>query len=133
MQQAAPGVKQGAASETFDTASGFADASPMTENDDEGLRARGEKLGDALKAAQSALQAEARPATRKPNVTGAALSLGLRASSEIVAGVVVGGVIGWGLDRLFHTKPAFLILFLLLGCAAGIVNVIRETAPKSPT
>jgi ATP synthase protein I len=42
----------------------------------------------------------------------------------------VGGGLGWGIDWLFghfgiHTRPAFLIVFLLLGIAAGIRNVMR--------
>ena len=36
---------------------------------------------------------------------------------------VVGCAIGWGLDRLFHTRPGFTILGILAGFAAGI----RET------
>ena len=33
---------------------------------------------------------------------------------------VVGGALGWGLDRLFGTRPVFTALFLLVGFAAGI-------------
>lgn len=48
-----------------------------------------------------------------------------RLSVELAAGLVVGGVIGWGLDRWLGTNPLMLILFFLLGAAAGIYNVIR--------
>jgi ATP synthase protein I len=50
---------------------------------------------------------------------------GFRLSSELVAGVVVGAVIGWVLDRLLGISPWGLIVFLLLGFAAGVLNVMR--------
>lgn len=49
----------------------------------------------------------------------------LRLGTEMVAGVAVGGVIGWALDGLFGTKPILMVVFLLLGAAAGILGVIR--------
>ena len=45
--------------------------------------------------------------------------------SGSVAGVVVGGVIGWSLDRFAGTSPWGMIVFLLLGFAAGTLNVLR--------
>ena len=58
------------------------------------------------------------------------MSMGLQAGSEFIAAILVGGAIGWGLDWLLHSKPAFTILFFLLGVAAGVWNVIRATSPK---
>jgi ATP synthase protein I len=55
-----------------------------------------------------------------------AMARGFRLSSELIAGVVVGAVIGWGLDRLLSTSPWGLIVFFLLGFAAGVVNVMRS-------
>ena len=49
----------------------------------------------------------------------------LRLATELVAGVVVGGFIGWALDKWLETKPFLMVVFLLLGAAAGILNVIR--------
>ena len=54
-----------------------------------------------------------------------AMARGFRLSSELIAGVVVGAVIGWGFDRLLSTSPFGLIVFFLLGFAAGVVNVVR--------
>jgi ATP synthase protein I len=51
---------------------------------------------------------------------------GFRLSSELIAGVVVGAAIGWGLDRLLSTSPWGLIVFFLLGFTAGVVNVVRS-------
>jgi len=55
-----------------------------------------------------------------------AMARGFRLSSELVAGVVVGALIGWGFDRLLSTSPFGLIVFFLLGFAAGVLNVVRS-------
>ena len=55
-----------------------------------------------------------------------AFARGFRLSSELIAGVVVGAGIGWGLDRLLSTSPWGLIVFFLLGFIAGVVNVVRS-------
>jgi ATP synthase protein I len=46
-------------------------------------------------------------------------------SAEFVAGVLVGAAIGWLIDRWLKTSPWGLIVFLLLGFAAGVLNVVR--------
>lgn len=48
-------------------------------------------------------------------------------SSEFIAGILVGGVMGWAIDHFFSTSPWGLIVFLLLGFCAGILNVLRAT------
>jgi ATP synthase protein I len=53
------------------------------------------------------------------------MSLAARVLSEFVAAVVVGAVIGWGIDRAAGTSPVFLMVFLLMGAAAGLWNVYR--------
>ena len=53
------------------------------------------------------------------------MARGFRLSSELVAGVLVGGVIGWSLDRWLGISPWGLIVFLLLGFTAGVLNVMR--------
>ncbi len=59
------------------------------------------------------------------------MALGFRLSSELVAGVLVGAAIGWGIDRLLSTSPFGLIVFLLLGFTAGVVNVVRSATAAS--
>jgi ATP synthase protein I len=54
-----------------------------------------------------------------------AMAMGLRLSSELVAGVLVGAGLGWSFDRLLSTSPWGLIVFLLLGFTAGVINVMR--------
>ena len=55
-----------------------------------------------------------------------AMARGFRLSSELIAGVVVGGLMGWGFDRLLSTSPWGLIVFVLIGFTAGVLNVIRS-------
>ena len=57
-------------------------------------------------------------------------NIAFRFATELVAALVVGGGLGWGIDWLFghfgfHTRPAFMIVFFVLGAAAGIRNVMR--------
>ena len=51
--------------------------------------------------------------------------LALRLGADFVAGVVVGAALGWGFDWLLGTSPWGLIVFLLLGFAAGILSLMR--------
>jgi ATP synthase protein I len=53
---------------------------------------------------------------------------GFRLASEFVAAIVVGALLGWGVDSLFGTSPWGMVILLLLGFAAGVLNVIRATA-----
>ncbi len=57
------------------------------------------------------------------------LQLAWRMVIELVAGIALGFGIGYGLDWVFGTLPIFLIIFVLLGLAAGI-NVMMRTAKE---
>lgn len=52
-------------------------------------------------------------------------ALVFRFASEFVAGVLVGGLIGWGIDWATGTTPWGMIVFLLLGFAAALTNMVR--------
>ena len=45
---------------------------------------------------------------------------------ELVAGLGIGFGMGYGLDYLFGTIPIFLVLFTLLGLAAGVKTMMRS-------
>jgi len=49
-----------------------------------------------------------------------------RMTLELVVGGMVGAAMGWGLDWVFGTLPLFLIVFILLGFAAGVRTVMRS-------
>src|SRR6266852_6507671 len=55
-----------------------------------------------------------------------AMARGFQLSSELIAGVIVGALIGWGFDHLLSTSPWGLIVFVLLGFVAGVVNLVRS-------
>lgn len=50
----------------------------------------------------------------------------MKLSSEFIAGIAVGAVLGWMIDRFTGSSPWGLIVFLLLGFAAGVLNVLRS-------
>jgi ATP synthase protein I len=71
------------------------------------------------------------PGERNGAARASAMALGFRLSSELVAGVVVGALLGWSFDHLLSTSPWGLIVFLLLGFSAGVLNVIRSAGAAS--
>jgi ATP synthase protein I len=56
--------------------------------------------------------------------SGAAVAL--RYGADFVAAVVIGAALGYGADRLFASSPWGLIVGVLLGFAAGVLNVMRS-------
>jgi len=89
---------------------------------DADLARRLDSLSRSLDAEQREHEAAAAP--RRTDTRG--FSLGIRLASEFVAAIVVGAAIGWGLDKLAGTTPWGMIGFLLLGFAAGVLNVMRS-------
>jgi ATP synthase protein I len=87
----------------------------------EALRRRATELGKRL----DEVRTRKAPQTGDPRARGAAMGEAFKIAVELIVGVVVGGGIGWALDRHLGTAPWLLIVFLLLGFAAGISNVIR--------
>jgi ATP synthase protein I len=67
-----------------------------------------------------------------PGTDASALARGFRLSTELVAGVLMGGAIGWLLDRWLGISPWGMIVFLLLGFAAGVLNVMRAAGIIPP-
>ncbi|NQV83993.1 MAG: AtpZ/AtpI family protein [Rhodospirillales bacterium] len=54
-----------------------------------------------------------------------ALGLAMRVGVELVSALAIGVAIGWLLDRWLDTQPWLMLVFILLGGAAGILNVYR--------
>lgn len=50
---------------------------------------------------------------------------GFNVVSDLIAGVACGLGIGYGLDRWLGTRPAFTAVFLIFGCAGGLLNAVR--------
>jgi ATP synthase protein I len=62
---------------------------------------------------------------QRPTTDASAMARGFRLSTELVAGVLVGAGIGWLIDRWLGTTPLAMLVFLLLGFVAGVLNVMR--------
>ncbi len=60
------------------------------------------------------------------------LATALRLGAEMISALLVGGAIGWFLDRWLDTKPWLLLVFLLLGAIAGLLNAYRAAMKLSP-
>jgi len=89
------------------------------------LSARLRSLGERLDRVGSRRPAESGSAPR-PTADMSAFARGMRLSAELVGGVVVGFILGWLSDRWLGTSPWGLIVFLLLGFVAGVLNVMRS-------
>jgi len=95
----------------------------MPAQDPDHLRELGKRLDDAQ--AKQAVRTSRPPPTQ--------LGIAFRFATELVAALLVGGALGWGLDWLLgrfgiHTRPVFLIVFFVAGAVAGIRNVMRAAA-----
>ncbi|MGL4810625.1 MAG: AtpZ/AtpI family protein [Beijerinckiaceae bacterium] len=91
---------------------------------EEDQTARLKRLGDRLREIDKREDGE-RQVARSSAKDASGLAKGLRMSAEFVAGVGVGVGLGWACDRYFGTSPWGLILFMLLGFGAGMMNVMR--------
>lgn len=87
---------------------------------DRELRERLSSLGERIG------QEKAERSTRTTRATGGSgFAVALRLSSEFVSAILVGAGLGYLVDRLAGTTPWAMILLLMLGFAAGVLNVLR--------
>lgn len=98
-------------------------AFPGSASDDD-LDRRRRRL-DAALAAQRQERAAEGASTGSRSSAGYAVAF--RLSSEFIAAIAVGIGIGWMIDRLAGSSPWGLVVFLLLGFAAGVLNVLRAS------
>ena len=89
------------------------------------LSARLRRLGEQLDSQRGGRSSDSAPAART-TTDPSGYARGFRLSSELVGGVVVGALIGWALDYWLGISPWGMIVFLLLGFAAGVFNVMRS-------
>lgn len=87
------------------------------------LDQRRRNLEGALAARRSASQEDGTDAQKSGK--GSGFGNAFKLSSEFIAGIVAGIGLGWFFDRFFETSPWGLIIFLLLGFGAGVLNVLR--------
>jgi ATP synthase protein I len=89
------------------------------------LSARLRSLGKRLDQVGPSQKTEAGSVPRA-TADASAFARGMRLSAELVGGVVVGFLLGWLIDRGLGTSPWGLIVFVLFGFAAGVLNVMRS-------
>ncbi len=82
------------------------------------------ELGDRLDRVRSQREAE-RHGDADAEMRGRGMAYGMRMAADLVASVIVGGVIGWGLDWVLGSRPWLFLLFFLVGFVAGIRNLLR--------
>lgn len=63
--------------------------------------------------------------SERPSHSPMAGSKGLHVGIELVAGLIGGSLIGYGLDVWLGTSPVLFIVFFFLGAAAGLLNAYR--------
>ncbi|MCK0207208.1 AtpZ/AtpI family protein [Starkeya koreensis] len=111
-------------------------SSGLPEASEAELSGRLHGLGSALDKVQAERRAEEKASKVVDRTSSSAgMTLAFRLGSEFVAGVLVGAGLGWGLDRLLGIAPWGMIVFMLLGFGAGIVNMMRaagEGGRKTP-
>jgi ATP synthase protein I len=111
-----------------DTNSGGSGNRDQSSSDEAALSARLGNLDQRLSAIKDSRKSETDQSGNEQDNSQArasAMAMGFRLSSELVAGVLAGAALGWGFDRLLSTSPWGLIVFLLLGFTAGVINVMR--------
>lgn len=93
------------------------------ESDNDRLRRLNVRLRDARHDAAEKGDKKGQPLT--------GIGLAFRVGVELLSAVAVGGAIGWGLDLWLETRPWLMLVLLLLGGAAGILNVYRISSGYS--
>jgi ATP synthase protein I len=110
---------------------GSRDQDPGSRSTDEAaLSARLRRLGERLDHIGTSRAKDTDPVPR-PRPDSSGFARGFRLSTEFVAGVLLGALVGWLVDRWLHISPWGLIVFLLLGFAAGVLNVMRAAGLAS--
>ena len=93
----------------------------MTEGDPRDLN----QFDAKLKAARDRIEGRGDEGPKKGSYNDSLAGVGYRMSIELVVGICVGLGLGWLVDSQMDTKPLFLLIFMFLGLAAGIFNVVR--------
>lgn len=83
--------------------------------------------------AQAKAEDPRRSAASQTTSTGpSAMGKAFRLSTEFVAGIIAGALMGYGLDSVAGTRPWGMIVFLMLGFGAGVWNVMRASGFVKP-
>lgn len=85
-------------------------------------------LASRIAAAKRDRAVEEQETSRRASGDTGQLGRAVRLGSEFIAAILVGTVIGYLLDQWLNTRPWIMLVMLLVGFAAGILNVTRAVA-----
>ena len=94
---------------------------PIKLNSSNSLQALQQKIQHADAAREKAKQGE----RNRSHLPAEMMALVGRIATEMVAGIAVGGFLGWMLDALLGTSPLMLIVLFFMGAGAGMLNIWR--------
>lgn len=97
----------------------------MTSNRNDSLDERRKRLAEGLAKVQAEDEAEER-IERNAEESRKGFGLAMKLSSEFISAVIVGAMLGYLLDHFAGTSPWGMIILLLLGFCAGVLNVLRS-------
>lgn len=97
----------------------------MADDREESLEKRRAQLGAELATKRAEAGVE-RVSEAQAEVSRKGYAQAMKLSSEFIAAIIVGAVLGYVLDRFVGTAPWGLIVLLLLGFCAGVLNVLRS-------
>ena len=104
----------------------------MTDNHEDGLEERRRRLSAELADRKAEDAAEAKKDAQSEE-SRKGMALGFKISSEFISAVAVGAILGYLLGLVWPaSKPWGLIIFLLLGFCAGVLNVLRSVGMVAP-
>jgi ATP synthase protein I len=90
---------------------------------DADLNSRLKSLDAGLRRATDRQEDVARRESGRPDASG--IGQAMRLSTEFIAAILVGGGAGWAFDKWLGTAPWGMIVLLMLGFGAGVMNVVR--------
>ena len=82
-------------------------------------------LNKRIAKAQAEIDARERP---RYMAAGKGMGIGFRMASDFAAAVLVGVVLGLGIDAVFEVSPWGVITCLMLGFIAGVRNVVAAAS-----
>lgn len=89
------------------------------------------ELESELRRLDNRLDKHRKATAEAPRGPKAGYAMAMKLSSEFLASILVGALIGWGIDRVFGISPWAMIVFVLLGFGAGVLTVVRSAGRMS--
>lgn len=102
----------------------------MSDHLNEGLEQRRKQLEAELADKRSDTLSE-QASERRAEESRKGYAMAMKLSSEFIAAILVGAILGYLLDRFVGTAPWGMIILLLLGFCAGVLNVLRSAGAVS--